>query len=96
MDILKYPKRETWADLLVRPASDVTELFQTVRTILDEVRLHGDRAVRRFTEEYDRVAPGLLPSLEVTEEVFESPSSIVFDEAENRLHRLAPCPPAKP
>ena len=52
MDILKYPKRETWADLLVRPASDVTELFQTVRTILDEVRLHGDRAVRRFTEEY--------------------------------------------
>jgi ornithine carbamoyltransferase len=29
-----------------------------------------------------------MPSLEVTEEVFESPASIVFDEAENRMHTI--------
>ena len=29
-----------------------------------------------------------LTSLEVTEEVFESPASIVFDQAENRLHTI--------
>lgn len=29
-----------------------------------------------------------LESLEVTEEVFESPASIVFDQAENRLHTI--------
>jgi len=29
-----------------------------------------------------------LNGLEVTEEVFESPASIVFDEAENRLHTI--------
>jgi len=29
-----------------------------------------------------------LDGLEVTEEVFESPSSVVFDQAENRLHTI--------
>jgi ornithine carbamoyltransferase len=29
-----------------------------------------------------------MDGLEVTDEVFESPMSVVFDEAENRLHTI--------
>ena len=32
--------------------------------------------------------PGMTDGLEVTGEVFESPASIVFDQAENRLHTI--------
>ena len=31
---------------------------------------------------------GMPQGLEVTNEVFESPASIVFDQAENRLHTI--------
>jgi ornithine carbamoyltransferase len=33
-------------------------------------------------------ATGMADGLEVTDEVFESPASIVFDQAENRLHTI--------
>jgi ornithine carbamoyltransferase len=36
-------------------------------------------------EIYDKFG---MPALEVTEDVFESPASIVFDEAENRMHTI--------
>jgi ornithine carbamoyltransferase len=29
-----------------------------------------------------------IPAMEVSEEVFESPASIVWDQAENRLHTI--------
>ena len=35
--------------------------------------------------EQDRTCP---TGIEVTDEVFESPASIVFDQAENRLHTI--------
>jgi len=31
---------------------------------------------------------GMTGGLEVTDEVFESPASVVFDQAENRLHTI--------
>ncbi|MBF8187275.1 ornithine carbamoyltransferase [Nonomuraea sp. K274] len=44
-----------------------------------------DRETRVGRDLYDRTG---LDALEVTESVFESPRSIVFDQAENRLHTV--------
>ena len=43
---------------------------------------HRDRQARSWT------TPGIEDGLEVTDEVFESAASIVFDQAENRLHTI--------
>jgi ornithine carbamoyltransferase len=44
-----------------------------------------DRRTTIGRDIYDRTG---LDALEVTESVFESPRSIVFDQAENRLHTI--------
>lgn len=54
MEVIKYPSREEWASLALRPALDVTTLFDTVRTVLDEVRKGGDAAVIRYEEKFDK------------------------------------------
>ena len=43
----------------------------------------------RDTEIGQRIlGPRGLAGLEVTDDVFESPASVVFDQAENRLHTI--------
>ena len=54
MEIIKYPGREEWSSLIKRPALDVTTLFDTVRTVLDEVREQGDTAVKAYEEKFDK------------------------------------------
>ena len=44
-----------------------------------------DRATDLGEQLYERYG---LDALEVTDEVFESPASVVFDQAENRLHTI--------
>lgn len=60
MEIIKYPPRTQWADLIRRPALDVSTLFDTVRTILDAIRSEGDDALRRYEAQYDHVTLGNL------------------------------------
>lgn len=70
MEVIKYSSREDWASLAKRPALDVTTLFDTVRTVLDEVRQEGDAAVKRYEEKFDKVR---LTDLQVSEaEILEA------------------------
>lgn len=70
MEVIKYPSREDWVSLAKRPALDVTTLFDTVRTVLDEVRQEGDAAVKRYEEKFDKVR---LADLQVSEaEILEA------------------------
>lgn len=82
MEIIKYPSRKEWPALLARPLMDVSALFDTVRTVLDEVRAEGDSAVKRYEEKFDKVQ---LSSLGVTPEEMEEAERLVSDELKEAI-----------
>ena len=82
MEIIKYPGREEWSSLIKRPALDVTTLFDTVRTVLDEVREQGDTAVKAYEEKFDKV---LLSSLQVSEEEMREADALVAEDLKQAI-----------
>ncbi|OIP81527.1 MAG: histidinol dehydrogenase [Porphyromonadaceae bacterium CG2_30_38_12] len=77
MQIFNYPNRSEWAQILARPVFDSTQLFNTVQQVLDDVKQNGDKAVRKYTEQFDKVS---IAAIEVTQEE--------IDEAENQIPML--------
>ncbi len=82
MEVIKYPSREDWASLAKRPALDVTTLFDTVRTVLDEVRLEGDTAVKRYEEKFDKVR---LADLQVSEAEIQEARKLVSEDLKQAI-----------
>ena len=74
MKIIRYPKRETWKEILQRPAFETVDLTKTVSTILEDVKANGDKALRAYTSKFDGVE---IENLQVSE--------AEFDEAECRV-----------
>ena len=46
MEIVSYPDKAQWGELLRRPHIDNSSLMQTVQGVIDDVRQRGDAAVR--------------------------------------------------
>lgn len=55
MNIISYPKKENWNDVLKRPTLETADLSKTVSAILDDVKLNGDNALRQYTKQFDKV-----------------------------------------
>ncbi len=55
MNIIRYPKKEDWTQVLKRPTFDVRDLSETVTAILDSVKLNGDNALSKYTKQFDGV-----------------------------------------
>jgi len=55
MNILQFPERATWPIITKRPVADYLQLNEKVAHVLNEVKLSGDKAVEKFTMEFDGV-----------------------------------------
>jgi len=77
MNIIKYPTREQWVEIVERPHLDVTELNQTVASVLADVRQRGDEAVKGYELKFDHID---LDTLAVTDEEMEEAEKLVSTE----------------
>ena len=64
MKIIQNPRKEDWREILTRPKLEQKGLERSVRKIMEAVKKRGDRAVRKYTQEFDGVK---LRRLEVTD-----------------------------
>ena len=56
MQVIKFPSKKDYAQLLKRPLHDYRAVRETVQAILDNVRIHGDAAVKQYTQQFDRIS----------------------------------------
>jgi histidinol dehydrogenase len=82
MKVYKYPDRKDWKEILQRPSFDSSSLEKKVKRILDKVKKNGDKAVRKFTKEFDGVK---LKKLLVTEKEIADAASLVSDELKEAI-----------
>ncbi len=82
MEIIRYPQREDWAEIVKRPVLDVSQLNDTVTSVLNDVKCHGDAAVLSYEEKFDHVN---LSTLAVTEEEIDEAEQLVPAELREAL-----------
>lgn len=70
------PEKNTWQQILQRPAFDYTQLESKVSAILEDVKLNDDVAVKKYTASFDGVE---LNELAVTEKEINEAETNVDD-----------------
>jgi len=80
MKTITYPVKEAWDKLCIRPAVDKTGLDETIKSILNDVKKLGDKALNDYSLKYDNVK---LDEIEIPEkEIKESENQIDDDVKE--------------
>jgi histidinol dehydrogenase len=82
MRTIRYPKRETWNEILARPTLDTRFLERTVANILSDVRQHGDEALKHCARHFDKVE---LDEFAVSESEFAEAEKLVSDELKEAI-----------
>ncbi len=84
MTTYEYPDRNTWASITERPHLDISQLTNTVKEVLGDVRQNGDSAVKKYEEKFDHA---ILQSLQVSEEELAEAENLVDDKLKKALEQ---------
>ena len=86
MRIVKYPQPNEWKQLLARAATANDNVLEKVKSILEEVKKNGDKALKRFAKKWDNAE---LTELQVTKEEMEEAVTLVSEELKEAIQQAA-------
>ncbi len=80
------PAKSEWANLLKRQASDVSELSDLVKEILQEIKTRGDEAVKEYADKFDNFSED---SFIVTQSEIDNAEANVSQELKDAITKAA-------
>src|SRR5436190_2161578 len=82
INVIKYPDRSNWQEIIKRPVLETASLEKVVKKILEKVNLKGDKAVKKYTNEFDGVK---LKKLLVSEKEIEEAKELMPPELKEAI-----------
>ena len=82
--VIKHPNKEEWQELIKRPVFENASLEKVVKKILEKVKGKGDKAVRKYSKDFDGVK---LKKLAVTEKEIKAAENSLSQELKNAIRQ---------
>ena len=82
--VIKQPSKEDWQEIVKRPVFENSSLEKTVKKILDKVKDKGDKAVRKYTKDFDGVK---LKRLAVSEKEIKTAENLLSQELKDAIQQ---------
>ena len=82
--LIKQQSKEDWQEIVKRPVFENSSLEKTVKKILDKVKEKGDKAVRKYTKDFDGVK---LKTLAVSEKEIKAAENSLSQELKDAIQQ---------
>lgn len=86
MKLILYPERKDWGILLKRPAFDATALETKVKMVLEDIKLNGDEAVKKYTQQFDGV---FLNECKVSADEMKNAATLLTEDLKTAIKTAA-------
>lgn len=82
--VIKYPDKNVWQEIIKRPVLENASLDKTLKKILEKVKDKGDKAVRKYTKEFDDIK---LKKLAVSEKEIKTAENLLSQELKDAIQQ---------
>ena len=82
--VIKHPDKKDWQEIIKRPVFETASLEKNVKKILEKVKMKGDKAVRKYTKDFDGPK---LKKVMVSEKEIKGAENLLSQELKNAIQQ---------